>query len=273
MQSGNRSSSSTRPAVLCLSGLDPSGGAGIQADIEALFSAGCHCAPVITALTVQDTHNVLESQACDPALIVRQARAVLEDLPIKAIKLGLAGSVGMLEVIHTLLRDYPNLPVVADPVLKASGGHDFGSTGLIDAYKNLILPLATVITPNSEELDQLATTSDSHDAAAAELLDHGCRHVLLTGTHLNEKEVINRLYTEHAPVKPYSWPRLPGVYHGSGCTLAAAMAGFLAHGVTVPEAAFQAQHYTWHTLEAGYRAGCGQYIPNRAYWSLEQSPG
>ncbi len=256
-----------RPVVLCLSGLDPSGGAGIQADIEALFSAGCHCAPVITALTVQDSRNVIESQACDPALIVRQARAVLEDLPVKAVKLGLAGSVGMLEVIHTLLRDYPQLPVIADPVLKASGGHDFGSKGLIEAYRNLILPLATVITPNSEELDQLANTSDSNDAAASELLDTGCRHVLLTGTHLNEEQVINRLYTQHSPVKRYTWPRLPEVYHGSGCTLAASLAGFLAHGVTVHEAVLQAQQYTWNALDNADRPGLGQFMPNRAWWA------
>jgi hydroxymethylpyrimidine/phosphomethylpyrimidine kinase len=255
-----------RPIVLCFSGLDPSGGAGIQADIEALYSIGCHCAPVITCTTVQDTRNVIDMTPGDPSQIIAQARAVLEDLPIAAIKTGLTGSIPVIEVIHTLLRDYPHIPVVADPVLNAAGGYDFGADTLVDAYRSLLLPQSLITTPNSPELEQLARHSDSLDAAASELLDLGCEHVLLTGTHLPEERVSNRLYTEHQPVITYEWPRLPHEYHGSGCTLAAALAGFLAHGCSIPEASRQAQEYTWHALEVAWRPGCGQWIPERGFW-------
>lgn len=260
-----------RPIVLCFSGLDPSGGAGIQADIEALFSIGCHCAPVITCDTVQDTRNVIDMMPGDPSRIVAQARAVLEDMPVAAIKTGLTGSIPVIEVIHTLLHDYPDIPVVVDPVLNAAGGYDFGADTLVDAYRSLLLPQCLVTTPNSPELEQLARHSDSLDAAASELLDLGCAHVLLTGTHLPAERVSNRLYTEHQSVRTYDWPRLPHEYHGSGCTLAAALAGFLAHGSSVGEASLQAQEYTWHALEAGWRPGCGQWVPGRAFWHQKSS--
>ncbi len=262
-----------RPVVLCFSGLDPSGGAGIQADIEALFSVGCHCAPVITCTTVQDTRNVIDVGPGEPARIVAQARAVLEDMPVAAIKTGLTGSIPVIEVIHTLLKDYPDIPVVVDPVLKAAGGYDFGADTLVDAYRSLLLPLATIITPNSLELEQLSHSADSLDAAASELLDLGCHHVLLTGTHLPDELVSNRLYTEHQPVRAYEWPRLPHEYHGSGCTMASALSGFLAHGCSLDEACLQAQKYTWHTLEAAWRPGCGQHVPERGYWGRGSQSG
>lgn len=255
-----------QPVVLCFSGLDPSGGAGIQADIEALFSIGCHCAPVITCMTVQDTRNVIDMSPGDPTQIIAQARAVLEDMPVAAIKTGLTGSIEVIEVIHTLLRDYPDIPVVIDPVLNAAGGYDFGADTLVEAYRSLLLPLGLVTTPNSPELEHLTHNSDSLDAAASELLDLGCNHVLLTGTHLPEDRVSNRLYTEHLPAHVIEWPRLPHEYHGSGCTLASALAGFLAHGCSVREASRQAQEYTWHALEAAWRPGCGQWIPGRGFW-------
>lgn len=261
-----QNNSPSHPIVLCLSGLDPSGGAGIQADIEALFSAGCHTAPVITAQTVQDTRNILKVVPSDAMLLIEQARAVLEDMPIHGIKIGLICNTEVMEVVHTLLSDYPDIPVVLDPVLKAGGGYTLGDEELIDAFRTLLLPLATVVTPNSHELEQLATSSDSIDASAAELLETGCTHVLLTGTHLNEEKVVNRLYTRHQAVRSFEWQRLPHEYHGSGCTLAASLAGFLAHGFSIHEAVLQAQHYTWHALKHGLRPGCGQHIPDRGYW-------
>lgn len=267
-----RNAPTDRPVVLCFSGLDPSGGAGIQADIEALFSTGCHCAPVITCSTVQDTRNVIDVAPGDPSRIVAEARAVLEDMPVAAIKTGLTGSIPVIEVVHTLLRDYPDLPVVVDPVLKAAGGYDFGADTLVDAYRSLLLPLATIITPNSPELEQLARNADGLDAAASELLDLGCGHVLLTGTHLPEDEVSNRLHTTHRTAEVFRWPRLPHEYHGSGCTLASALAGYLAHGVPVQEACRQAQDYTWHSLQSAWRPGCGQWIPGRGYWQ-QREPG
>lgn len=258
---------SHKPTVLCFSGLDPTGGAGIQADIETLFSIGCHCAPIVTALTVQNTQNVIGVTPTDPALLVQQARAILEDMPVAAVKLGMLGSVEAVEIVHTLLRDYDGLPVVLDPIAAAGGGFELSGTDVLDAICTLLLPLTTVLTPNTDEARRLAPTADTLDACGNEIIDSGCQQVLITGTHAQSDSVINRLYAAHQQVTLYTWPRLEPVYHGSGCTLAAAIAGYLAHGVTVRDAIQQAQRFTWEALSHGLRMGFGQHLPDRAFWN------
>lgn len=252
---------------MCFSGLDPSGGAGIQADIEALFSGGCHCTPIITCLTVQDSGKFTSLVPVSAALVVEQARAILEDMPINAFKIGMLGSVGMIEVIHTILVDYPQIPVIVDPILQSGTGHDLGSDELINAMVNLLLPLTTVLTPNTLEVRRMAPTADTLEACAAELLDTGCENILLTGTHDQSERVVNRLFRRHHPVKMTEWPRLTEEYHGSGCTLAAALSAYLAHGLSLQEAVQQAQKFTWESLQHGERRGCGQHFPNRSYWN------
>ena len=260
----------TKPIVMCFSGLDPTGGAGIQADIETLFSAGCHCAPVVTCLTVQNTQNALGITATNPALLVQQARAVLEDMPVKCFKVGLLADVQSIEVLHTLFKDYPRIPVVLDPVLNAGGGFEFGGQEIIDAIKSLLLPLTKVLTPNTEELKQLAPLADTLDAGAHELLESGCQHILVTGTHATTPDVENRLYSTHQDVVAFNWPRLENNYHGSGCTLAAAIAGYLAHDLDYHAAIQQAQRFTWESLSHGFRIGFGQHLPNRSFWNKQK---
>ncbi len=261
------SSPASIPIVMTLAGNDPSGGAGIQADIEAIASMGCHAAPVMTALTVQDTQDIKEMVPVKPSLVAAQARAVLEDMPIAAIKIGLVASVEITEIIHTLLIDYPQIPVVLDPVLATGAGTAVTHTALIDAMLTLLLPLTTVLTPNSIEARRLAPEADSLDACAMALLSRDCCFVLITGTHEHSAQVTNRLYGSHRSLDTCTWERLPDSYHGSGCTLASAIAGLIAQGQDPQSATRQAQEYTWKTLRAGYRAGMGQLIPNRLFWA------
>lgn len=258
-----------KPIVMCFSGLDPTGGAGIQADIETLFSTGCHSAPIVTCLTVQNTQNALNATAVNPALIVQQARAVLEDMPVQCFKIGLLADVRTVEVVHTLLKDYPRIPVVLDPVISAGGGFEFGGHEIIDAIKTLLLPLTTVLTPNTNELRLLAPMADTFDACANVLLESGCQHILVTGTHAATVQVENRLYSTHQDVTLFTWPRLEFSYHGSGCTLAAAIAGYLAHDSDFRAAIQQAQRFTWESLSHGFRAGFGQHLPNRSFWNKQ----
>jgi hydroxymethylpyrimidine/phosphomethylpyrimidine kinase len=257
------------PVVMTLSGNDPSGGAGIQADIEAIATMGCHAAPVITVLTVQDTQDVKSLVAVSPGLVPAQARAVLEDMPVAAIKIGLVASVEVVEVIHTLLMDYQHIPVILDPVLASGGGTELSEDGLVDAIRDLLLPLTTVLTPNSIEARRLAREADNLDACAMALLARECDYVLITGTHENSPKVVNTLYGNRRRLESFSWERLPGSYHGSGCTLAAAIAALVAHGQEPPGAIRQAQEYTWAALRAGRRLGMGQSIPNRLFWANE----
>jgi len=261
------SMNSTVPVVLVFAGTDPSGGAGVQADIETLSSMGCHAAPVITAVTVQDTVDVKRYESMDPSLVVEQARAILEDVPVASIKIGMIGSVEIVEVIHTILLDYPELPVVLDPVVASGGGSMLADDDILDAMVNLLFPYVTILTPNSQEARAFAQEADNLDACAQEILENGCEYVLITGTHENTPTVINNLYSEQQLVESFNWERLPYSFHGSGCTLAVAIAGLLAQGLDPSNAIYEAQEYTWEALSHGYRIGMGQSIPNRLFWA------
>lgn len=239
----------------------------MQADIEAIACMGSHAAPVVTAITVQDTINVVGYTPLGAGLVVQQARAVLEDIPIAAIKIGMAGSVEVIEAIHTLLNDYPDKPVVLDPVLVAGGGGALADEATAAALKALLLPHATIVTPNGVEARALAPEADTLDACAMALLADGAEYVLITGGHENTVEVINVLYGNNRALERYRWERLAGDYHGSGCTLSAALAGMLAQGDSPVAAAHKAQEYTWHTLKHGYRIGMGQSVPHRLFWA------
>lgn len=255
------------PVVMCFGGTDATGGAGIQADIEAIASMGCHAAPVITAVTVQDTENVKGYSAIDPTLVIEQARAVLEDMSVAAIKIGMLGSVENVEAVHTILTDYPDIPVVLDPIILAGGGGTLSDDDVVDALVNLLFPGTTLLTPNSHEARMLAPEADTLEACAQELLEAGCEYVLITGAHERTPDVVNTLYGNRRQLETYSWERLPAHYHGSGCTLAAAAAGLLAQGLDPLSAVREAQQYTWDALNHGHRLGMGQHLPNRFFWA------
>ena len=246
------------PVVMVFAGLDPTGGAGLQADIEAIASMGCHAAPVVTAIAVQDTWDVKSCTPLEPTQIIEQARAVLDDVPVAAFKVGLMGSI-----------DYRNIPLIVDPVLTSGGGTPIAEEETLDAMVSLLFPETTVLTPNSMEARVLAPEADTLDAVAQELMSYGCRFVLITGGHEPTPEVINRLYTDRRRVEASTWRRLPGTYHGSGCTLASAIAALLAQGGETRSAIQQAQRYTWEALRHGYAIGQGQSLPNRFYWSRQ----
>lgn len=258
---------STIPAVMSFAGTDPSGGAGLQADIETLASMGCHAVPVVTAVTVQDTQQLFRFKTMDASLVVEQARAVLEDIPIATFKIGMLGSVENVEAVHTILTDYPDIPVVLDPLIAAGGGGNLADDELVDAMITLLFPQTTVLTPNSEEARAFAPEADNLDACAQELLELGSKYILITGTHESTPHVINHLYSEHRLLESYTWNRLPANYHGSGCTLATAIAALLAQGLDPVTAIHEAQEYTWESLNNGYRIGLGQYVPNRLFWA------
>ncbi len=262
----NKSPPKSPPIVMCFSGNDPTGGAGIQADIEALISMGAQAAPIITALTVQDTQNVRHFSATPASLVVEQARCVLEDMPIAAFKLGMLGSIENLNAIHTILHDYQDIPVIIDPILSAGGGTELASDEMALAYSDLLFPFTTLVTPNSHEAQLLAPEADSLDSCAQELMDDGCQYVLLTGTHESTPEVVNTLYHQHKKLSHLTWPRLSNSYHGSGCTLTSAIAGLIAQGKDISQAVNLAQEYAWQTLSHGFQSGMVQYHPHRHYW-------
>jgi len=254
------------PVVLCFGGTDPTGGAGLPADILSIASLGCHPATVVTAVTAQDTTGIKDFAAIPPELIIAQARAVLEDMPVAAFKTGMLGSTAAASAVASIVDDYPDIPLIVDPLQASGRGDPLSAEPLEDALRVLLLPRALLITPNTEEARQLAPDADTLDACAQELLSLGCEYVLITGTHENTPQVIHRLYGNKRLLDTFHFERLPASYHGSGCTLAAACAASLAHGLEPANAITQALHYTWHSLKHGYRPGMGQHLPDRLYW-------
>ncbi len=278
----------TPPLVLSFAGSDPTGGAGIQADIMTIASLGCHPLTVITAITVQDSERVGAVNPVDADWVEDQARQVLEDMTVSAFKIGLLGSVENIAVIAEVVSDYPDIPLVLDPVLAAGNGDDLANEELIAAIRELLIPQTTVLTPNSIEARRLVAADFAGDDPALDdcayrLLTLGCEYVLVTGTHENTAQVVNWLYgpVRHGEqlrdeekdtltvglVRSDAWTRLPGSYHGSGCTLASAIAAMLANGQDVPAAVREAQEYAWNALKYGFRPGMGQFIPDRFFWA------
>jgi len=206
---------------------------------------------------------------------MNQARTVLEDMPVAAFKIGLLGSVENIAAIAEIISDYPDIPLVFDPVLSSGRGDELANEDMLDAMRELLLPQTTILTPNSLEARRLIQDEDNEDdnpdlaECAKRILQLGCEYVLITGTHENTPKVINNLYGEHGLIRSDSWPRLPGIYHGSGCTLASAIAALLANGLPMEEAVREAQEYTWETLKYGFRPGMGQHIPDRMFWARE----
>lgn len=237
--------------VLVFSGLDPSGGAGIAADLAAIAAQGVHALPVLTALTVQDQNRVYGVEPVAAALIARQGGALLEAIRIDAVKIGIPGSRANAEAIAELVlrlrQRTPGLPVVLDPVL-ASGHGDALGQGDARAALAPLLALASVATPNLGE--------------AAAIDTGACEHVLVTGGHGQGAQVVN-CWHDGAARREWRWERLPGQFHGSGCTLAAAIAARLALGEPMATALELAQAYVQRALAASFSIGPGQRIPRR----------
>jgi hydroxymethylpyrimidine/phosphomethylpyrimidine kinase len=249
------------PIVLCFSGHDPVGGAGIQADIEAIAAQGAHAATVITALTVQDTRNVYRIEPVVVDTLHEAANAVLNDLPVAVFKIGLLGNAEIAQAVADIIHGHPGIPLVFDPVLAAGGGRDMSDDNLLEVIRSTLLPLTTLLTPNSLEARRLAG-QQTLDDCAQQLLNMGCRHVLITGAHEQADRVHNTLY-DATGQNVFASERLSGEYHGSGCTLAASLAARLALGEDIATACRHALAYTEQSLRHARSPGHGQSLPTR----------
>ena len=243
------------PLVLSFAAADPSGGAGLQGDVLTLAALGCHPLSVVTAVTVQDTLGVRRVQALDAGLVAEQAQCLLDELQVAAFKIGVVASAANAAAIAAVIAEHARVPVVLDPVLASGRGDPLGDAAVPSALREHLLPLTTVLTPNTLEARALG--------GVAACIARGCKYVLLTGTHAESPEVVNTLHGANGVEREDCWPRLPGSYHGSGCTLASAIAARLAHGDAVPEAVRAAQEFTWRALERGFKPGSGQHLPWR----------
>ena len=254
-----------KACVLVFAGLDPSGGAGIQADIQAISDAGAHPLPIITALTVQDNQHVHAVHPVATSILVEQVNALIaQGTAIDAIKIGIVGSLvnaeAIADAITRLRKSNPTLPIVLDPVL-ASGHGDLLTQG--DAVQAIapLRALATIILPNLPEARALCDGNDQLGLQANRLLQDA-PNVMIKGGHGEGNEIINTWFHGNQQ-RQWHWPRLSGDYHGSGCTLASAIAARLAQGISMEAAVDAAQNYTQHSLALAYAIAPGQQIPHR----------
>lgn len=273
----------TKANVLVIAGHDPSGGAGIHADIETIHSLGSFASTLITGLTVQNSINVQGFSLTDVDLLRRQADALLTDYSYSAIKVGMTGSPAIIRFIGEILDQLPGVPLVLDPVLAAEAGGSLGEASVPRALMSELFPRAVLVTPNLPEALQLSgqsgrrstAASSSNDASAKSppsyesidqcgeaLLNAGCLSALITGTHDDTDAVENHLFMRSGVLRR-QWPRLLGSFHGSGCTLASACAARLAQGDSLEQASNYAQEYVYRCLENAWQAGKGQRIPDR----------
>jgi len=257
--------SSSPPLVLTFAAADPTSGAGLQADVLAIAAMGCHPLSVLTGYTVQDTSGVTALVAVEARHVRAQAQALLAEMKVSAFKLGVLGSAENAAAVTEILAEHRDVPVVLDPVLASGRGDPLSDDELIRALRELVLPRSTLATPNSIEARRLGGV----DA----LLALGCRYVLVTGTHEPGAEVVNTLYGAAGRIREDRWQRLPGSYHGSGCTLASSIAACIALGRDAPDAVAEGQRYTWEALAAGFRPGKGQLIPERLYAARGRETG
>ncbi len=262
------------PVCLTIAGSDSGGGAGIQADLKAFAACGTHGTSALTALTAQNTVAVTGVHPVPPAFIVAQVRAVVEDLGVDAVKLGMLGGAEAIAAVAEALGLVPDaVPVVLDPVMVAESGARLLDVEAVRALREELLARATVVTPNLLEARVLAgAAEDEDDAEALARAIHalGPRAVVVTGGH--REQAVDLLF-DGASVTEISGPRHPdGAAHGSGCTHASALAAHLAHGFSLQEAAFAARELAGEAVRRGLRglgAGAG---PVDALGILDRAP-
>ncbi|MGH8594999.1 MAG: bifunctional hydroxymethylpyrimidine kinase/phosphomethylpyrimidine kinase [Gammaproteobacteria bacterium] len=249
--------------VLLIGGSDPGAGAGIQADIKTVTALGSYAATAITALTAQDTWTVYEIMTVPAGFVLRQLRAVLDDIGADCLKTGMLVGANVVEALCDELSDrYPDIPLVVDPVMAAKGGQRLLDLDGCAALKRCLIPRATVLTPNVPEAEYLTGLKISNLAelksAARSLLDLGAGAVLIKGGHLAGEQVRDVLLTE-GKEHVFAAPRIATRHtHGTGCTLASAIAAGIAQGLTLVSAVERAQAYVLHALRHAPGLGHGQ---------------
>nr|7R8Y_A Chain A, Phosphomethylpyrimidine Kinase [synthetic construct]7R8Y_B Chain B, Phosphomethylpyrimidine Kinase [synthetic construct] len=260
------------PVALTIAGSDSGGGAGIQADLKTFSALGVYGMSVITAVTAQNTLGVQGVHDIPPELVAAQIDAVFEDLRVDAVKTGMLSNAEIVEAVAEALRRYGVRPLVVDPVMVAKSGDPLLAPDAVEALKERLFPLATIITPNLPEAEVLLgrpiRTEEEMEEAARRLLALGPKAVLLKGGHLEGEEAVD-LLADGEGIHRFSAPRVQTRNtHGTGCTLSAAIAAHLARGHDLPEAVREAKAYLTGAIKAAPSIGHGHGPVNHfhAWW-------
>lgn len=251
------------PNLLSIAGSDPSGGAGIQADLKTFSALGCYGMAAITALTAQNTQGVTGVHVPDASFIAQQIDMIFADVRVDAVKIGMLGSPEIVHAVADALTRHKPSHLVLDPVLVATSGHSLGAPGVVEAMREKLFPLASVITPNLPEAARLAGVDMPADEAGLEhlarlLAGQGARAVLVKGGHLSGATAEDVLF-EGGQVSRFSAPRVNTKNtHGTGCTLSSAIAAHLAKGLPLAQAVQASKDYLTQALRAADALEVGQ---------------
>ncbi len=261
-----------QPCVLVFNAGDASGATGLSADALSVASVGAHMLGVTTGIYVRDTAEVFDHVAIDEEHVAEQARAILEDVPVQAIKVGFAGSPDNLSLVAEIASDYPEVPVVAY-MPNLSWWEDEPIDSYLDAFRDLVLPQTAVLVGNQGTLrrwllpewdgDRPPTPRDIARAAG----EQGVSYTLVTGILRPDGWLENVLTSPQSTVLSEKYERLEAVFAGAGETLSAALAALLATGADLGSAASEALAYMDRSLDAGFRPGMGQVLPDRLFWA------
>jgi len=263
----------TFPLILSFGVCDPVGAVGVQADCAAFAALGCHGLSAIAGMLVSDSARVENMYELDSDWMAEQARALLEDMPIAAFKVGAVGSALHLAAIAEIVSDYPDAPLILDPFLSALPDAGMGDEEMLSALRSILAPQATALILSQPELGRMAElwregADGEHGALeedVAELVSSGLQYVLVTGSRDENGACSNRLYDANGEVARVEWQHLPGPFLGAGNTYSAAFTALMARGMDAPTALAVAQEYTTGALENAQRFGMGKFIPSKFF--------
>ena len=259
--------------VLCFNASEPTGAAGLGADIATIAAMGAHALPVCTGVIIRDTAEIFESQALDPDTVAEQARAVLEDASPSAWKLGFLGNADVISAVAEIVSDYADIPLVAH-LPNLSWLSDDEQMAYLDAFKELILPGTMVLSGNHKTLtdfllpDWDAERQPSARELAVAAAEHGASYVFVTGIHLPDQFIDNVLASPEGAIAGERFERFEVTFVGAGDTLSAALAATLSSGTPLDAAVSEALSFLDQSLDAGFRPGMGGVVPDRFFWAL-----
>ena len=262
------------PNVLSIAGSDPSGGAGVQADLKTFAALGCYGMAAITAMTAQNTRGVSGVHLPDASFVAKQIDAIFDDIRVNAVKIGMLGSGAIVEAVAAALSRHGARRIVLDPVLVASSGDSLGAPDVIEAMRRALMPLAAVVTPNIPEAMRFTGHGEPRDlddlaAMAQAMMAQGARAVLVKGGHMEGAEASDVLFDAHGR-HIFTQPRIAtSNTHGTGCTLSSAIAAELAKGAALPTAVERAKAYLTQALRSASQLDVGHgHGPVNHLWPL-----
>lgn len=268
----------TSPLILTFGVADPVGAIGIQADLASFAAMGCHGLSTVTGILIGDTARVEDIEVTEADWVADQARVLLEDMPVAALKVGAVGSVENVSAIAEIVSDYPDIPLVLDPFVTALPDQGMDSEDLLLAVRELLVPQTTLLVISAVELGRFAETwreSSTEDMLAVDaikIIEMGCEYLLVTGTPSEVGDVANTLFNESGVVRHDNWQRIAGTFTGAGSTISATITALLSNGLDVPDAVLEAQEFTIAALSHGQRLGMGKLVPDRYFWAREPEP-